>query len=211
MLENIKNILNKDVILPLSNSANPDSSFVILQEDGEFSEIKELTVKEIPDDSIAFTLDFSNKKKAKDKGVVFSQLSPYFDKANADGINKSCDLIIISRKEDKFCVLIFDQKSKKPDIDESFLQLENSRIFILYMINLIATIYGVTVKEEDLDFHRVIGTTRAIKTSSNASKLDPEQLRRQELKRLGMKEISIRRTASPEKGWLDFRGIIATC
>lgn len=211
MLENIKNILNKDVILPLSNSANPDSSFVILQEDGEFSEIKELTVKEIPDDSIAFTLDFSNKKKAKDKGVVFSQLSPYFDKANADGINKSCDLIIISRKEDKFCVLIFDQKSKKPDIDESFLQLENSRIFILYMINLIATIYGVTVKEEDLDFHRVIGTTRAIKASSNASKLDPEQLRRQELKRLGMKEISIRRTASPEKGWLDFRGIIATC
>ncbi|EPY2703934.1 TPA: hypothetical protein SJ428_004316 [Yersinia enterocolitica] len=211
MLENIKNILNKDVILPLSNSANPDSSFVILQEDGEFSEIKELTVKEIPDDSIAFTLDFSNKKKAKDKGGVFSQLSPYFDKANADGINKSCDLIIISRKEDKFCVLIFDQKSKKPDIDESFLQLENSRIFILYMINLIATIYGVTVKEEDLDFHRVIGTTRAIKASSNASKLDPEQLRRQELKRLGMKEISIRRTASPEKGWLDFRGIIATC
>lgn len=211
MLENIKNILNKDVILPLSNSANPDSSFVILQEDGEFSEIKELTVKEIPDDSIAFTLDFSNKKKAKDKGAVFSQLSPYFDKANADGINKSCDLIIISRKEDKFCVLIFDQKSKKPDIDESFLQLENSRIFILYMINLIATIYGVTVKEEDLDFHRVIGTTRAIKTSSNASRLDPEQLRRQELKRLGMKEISIRRTASPEKGWLDFRGIIATC
>jgi hypothetical protein len=211
MLENITNILNKDVILPLSNSANPDSSFVILQEDGEFSEIKELTVKEIPDDSIAFTLDFSNKKKAKGKGAVFSQLSPYFDKANADGINKSCDLIIISRKEEKFCVLIFDQKSKKPDIDESFLQLENSRIFILYMINLIATIYGVTVKEEHIAFHRVIGTTRAIKASSNASKLDPEQLRRQELKKLGMKEISIRRTASPEKGWLDFRGIIATC
>lgn len=211
MLENIQNILNKDVILPLSNSANPDSSFVILQEDGEFSEIKELTVKEIPDDSIAFTLDFSNKKKAKGKGAVFSQLSPYFDKANPDGINKSCDLIIITRKKDKFCILIFDQKSKKPDIGESFLQLENSRIFILYMINIIAAIYGVTVKEESLDFHRVIGTTRSIKASSNASKLDPEQLRRQELKKLGMKEISIRRTASPEKGWLDFRGIITSC
>lgn len=211
MLENIKSILNKDVILPLSNSARPDSSSVIIQEEGELSEIKELTVKQIPDDSIAFTLDFSSKKTAKGKGAVFSQLSPYFDKANADGINKSCDLIIISRKNDKFCVLIFDQKSKRPNISESFLQLENSRIFILYMINIIAFIYGVTVKEQDIDFHRVIGTTRVIKASSNASKLDPEQLRRQELRQLGMKEIAIKRTESLDKGWVDFRGIISSC
>ncbi|MEI7381632.1 hypothetical protein [Pectobacterium versatile] len=211
MLENIIEILNKDVILPLSNSATPDSSFVIVQEEGVYSEIKELTIKKIPDDSIAFTLDFSSKKSKKDKGAVFSQLSPYFDKANADGINKSCDLIIITRKNDKFIVLIFDQKSKKPDIDESFLQLENSRIFILYIINIISTIYKVVIKEENINFHRVIGTTRVTKTSLNAAKLDPEQLRRQDLRKLGMKEISIKRTESPEKGWLDFRGIITTC
>ncbi|MFS2304629.1 hypothetical protein WBW39_21370, partial [Pectobacterium versatile] len=62
-----------------------------------------------------------------------------------------------------------------------------------------------------INFHRVIGTTRVTKTSLNAAKLDPEQLRRQDLRKLGMKEISIKRTESPEKGWLDFRGIITTC
>lgn len=211
MIESIKDILNKDIILNLSRSAIKDSSSIILQEEGEYSEIKELTVKEIPDDSIAFTLDFASKKSTKGNNANFSQLSPYFDKSNPDGLNKTCDLIIITRKDDSFSVLIFDQKSKKPDIQDSFLQLENSRLFILYIIKVITTLYKVDVKEENIHYHRVIGTTRVIKNSVNASNLDPEQLRRKELKELGMKEITIKRTAYPEKGWLDYRGIMTTC
>lgn len=211
MIENIKNILNKDIILNLSHSAIKDSASIVLQEEGEYSEIKELTVKEIPDDSIAFTLDFASKKSAKGNNANFSQLSPYFDKSNPDGLNKSCDLIIITRRNDSFSVLIFDQKSKKPDIQDSFLQLENSRLFILYIIKVISTLYKVEVKEENIEFHRVIGTTRVIKNSVNASNSELEKLRRKELKDLGMKEIAIKRTPYPEKGWLNFRGIMTTC
>ncbi|MBR9955760.1 hypothetical protein KEM66_00590, partial [Cronobacter sakazakii] len=112
MLENISSVLNKDVLIQLSSSQVPNSSFVVVHEEGELSEIKELTIKEIPDDSIAFTLDFSSKKDAKGNSASFSQLSPYFDKGNGDGVNKSCDLVIITRNKNKFTILIFDQKSK---------------------------------------------------------------------------------------------------
>ncbi|PAU40478.1 hypothetical protein CKF46_37050, partial [Klebsiella pneumoniae] len=73
--------------------------------------------------------------------------SPYFDKSNGDGVNKSCDLVLITRDGDKFTVLIFDQKSKKPDIESSFLQLENSRVFVSYVINIISLIYKDNIDE----------------------------------------------------------------
>lgn len=208
MLENITNILNKDVLFDISSAPTPDSSSLIIKEDGEYSEIKELTIKEIPDDSIAFTLDFSSKKSAKDGGALFSQLSPYFDKSNGDGINKSCDLVLITRNNDRFTILIFDQKSKKPDLESSFLQLENSRIFIYYIINVISLVYGVRVNEGNLSFKRAIGTTRVVKTGVNAANHEQEKIRRERLRQLGMNEVSIKRTASLEKGWLDYRGIV---
>ena len=209
MLEMIVDILNKDVLFDVSATTTPDSSVLVVREDGEFSEIKELTIKEIPDDSIAFTLDFSSKKNAKENGALFSQLSPYFDKSNGDGINKSCDLVLITRVGDKFTVLIFDQKSKKPDIDSSFLQLENSRIFISYMINIISLVYKDNIDEGKIVFKRVIGTTRVVKTGVNAANHEQERLRREKLRNLGMNEVSIKRTASIEKGWLDYRGIVS--
>lgn len=54
----------------LSATPSPDSSVLVVREDGELSEIKELTIKEIPDDSIAFTLDFSSKKNSKENGAL---------------------------------------------------------------------------------------------------------------------------------------------
>ena len=208
MLEHIVEVLNKDVLFSLSATTLPNASSITIKEDGELSEIKELTIKEIPDDSIAFTLDFSNKKNAKENGALFSQLSPYFDKGNGDGINKSCDLVLITRSNNKFTILIFDQKSKKPDLDSSFLQLENSRVFISYMINVISLVYNVSVSEEQLCFKRAIGTTRVVKTGVNIANQEQERLRREKLRSLGMNEISIKRTASIEKGWLDYRGIV---
>ncbi|EHT7726322.1 TPA: hypothetical protein ACIX09_004499 [Escherichia coli] len=208
MLEQFFDILNKDVLFDLSKTRTPDSSKLIIHEDGELSEIKELEIKEIPDDSIAFTLDFSSKRNVKKNDVLFSQLSPYFDKGNGYGVNKSCDLVLISRNGDKFTILIFDQKSKKPDIDSSFIQLENSRLFISYMVDIISLFYDVNVNKEDITFKRVIGTTRVVKTGVNAATSQQEILRRKKLRELGMKEVSIKRTASPEKGWLDYRGIV---
>jgi len=209
MLERIVDVLNKDVFFDLSAAPTPDSSTLVIREDGELSEIKELTIKEIPDDSIAFTLDFSSKKNRHENGSIFSQLSPYFDKSNGDGINKSCDLVLITRKDERFVVLIFDQKSKKPDINLSFLQLENSRVFILYMINVISLVYKVNVNESMLIFKRAIGTTRVIKTGVNVSNHEQERERREMLRSIGMNEVSIKRTAHLDKGWLDYRGIVA--
>lgn len=209
MLERFVDVLNKDVLFDLSATPSPDSSVLVVREDGELSEIKELTIKEIPDDSIAFTLDFSSKKNSKENGALFSQLSPYFDKSNGDGVNKSCDLVLITRDGDKFTVLIFDQKSKKPDIESSFLQLENSRVFVSYVINIISLIYKDNIDEGKIVFKRVIGTTRVVKTGVNAANHEQERSRREKLRALGMNEVSIKRTASIEKGWLDYRGIVS--
>lgn len=208
MLERFVEILNKDVLFKMSATATPDSSVLVICEDGNFSEIKELTIEKIPDDSIAFTLDFSNKKNAKGNGTLFSQLSPYFDKGNGDGVNKSCDLVLMTRNSNKFTILMFDQKSKKPDIDASFLQLENSRLFISYMIDIVSLIYKVDINEGDLVFKRVIGTTRVVKTGVNVANNQQEILRREKLRTFGMKEVSIKRTASVEKGRLDYRGLV---
>jgi len=208
MLESIASILNKDVMIQLSASQTPNSSFLVVHEEGELSEIKELTIKEIPDDSIAFTLDFSSKKNLKGNSASFSQLSPYLDKGNGDGVNKSCDLVLITRSGGKFTVLMFDQKSKKPDLDLSFLQIENSRVFILYIINVVSLIYGVKISEDDLIFKRAIGTTRVVKTGVNAANYEQEKIRREKLRQLGMNEVAIKRTSAQEKGWLDYRGIV---
>ncbi|SXF90119.1 hypothetical protein [Klebsiella variicola] len=200
MLERFIDVLNKDVLFDLSATPSPDSSVLVVREDGELSEIN---------DSIAFTLDFSSKKNSKENGALFSQLSPYFDKSNGDGVNKSCDLVLITRDGDKFTVLIFDQKSKKPDIESSFLQLENSRVFVSYVINIISLIYKDNIDEGKIVFKRVIGTTRVVKTGVNAANHEQERSRREKLRALGMNEVSIKRTASIEKGWLDYRGIVS--
>lgn len=123
-------------------------------------------------------------------------------------MNKSCDLVLMTRNSNKFTILMFDQKSKKTDIDASFLQLENSRLFISYMIDIVSLIYKVDINEGDLVFKRVIGTTRVVKTGVNVANNQQEILRREKLRTFGMKEVSIKRTASVEKGRLDYRGLV---
>lgn len=209
MLSKIRKIINKDVLFQVSKSQTTDSSSLVIKEDGELSEIKELTIKEIPDESIAFTLDFSDKVTNKDSGALFSQLSPYFDKSNGDGINKSCDLVLITKSNDKFTILIFDQKSKKPHFESSLLQLENSKLFISYMIDIISLLYDLHINQEDLIFKRAIGTTRVAKTCVNVANQSPEQLRRKKFRDHGINEVLIKRTASTEKGWIDYRGIVS--
>ncbi|POE38582.1 hypothetical protein [Pectobacterium odoriferum] len=209
MLEFLPNVLSRKIIFTLSKAETEDSSSIIIREDGVSSEIKELTIKEIPDNSVAFTLDFSEKKSSDTEKSYFSQLSPYFDKGNGCGINKSCDLVIITQSNEKFIILIFDQKSRSPDLDLANIQLENSKIFITYIISLIRFFYNEDIREENLVFKKAIGTTRPVKRGTNTSSNQNEIERRNKLRQLGLNEITIKRTVSPEKGWLDYRGIVS--
>jgi len=206
VIESLRKVMSQKVLIALNPSQSNGVSSVIVYEDGELSDIKELTIKEVPDDSLAFTLDFSSKKNDLRDKSHYGQLSPYLDKSNGDGINKSCDLIIVTRKNDDFTVLLFDQKSSKPDIERCHLQLENSRVFFQYLLNLISLVYEEKIASDQVAFRKVIGTTRTVKGFVNAG-ADPERARRDELKKLGIKEISIKKLPSPDKGWLDWRGM----
>lgn len=210
MLQSFTCILNKDVLVELNQSQVAGESLLTIRENGELSEIKELTIKGVPSNSIAFTLDFSTKGKSRSNGGDFSQLSSYFDKSNGDGLNKSCDLVIISEDNNKYNILVFDLKSKDPDIEKANLQLENSKVFIMYMIEVIRLIYGKTVPESDICFRKAIATTRVIKKTINPSYCNVrENDRRSKLKLYGMNEISVKKTEKIDKGWLNYRGIIA--
>jgi len=198
--------MSQKVIIPLNPSQTNGVSSVVIHEEGELSAIRELIIKEVPDDSIAFTLDFSSKQGNERDKAYYGQLSPYLDKTNGDGINKSCDLIIVTRNQDKFTVLIFDQKSAKPDIGRCHLQLENSRVFFQYLVSLISLVYQENIDSTKVSFRKAIGTTRIVKRLVNVAD-DPEMARRNDLKRLGIKEVSIKKMPSPDKGWLDWRGM----
>lgn len=153
MLNKLTDIINPLVMIQIQTNEN--NSSLIFKEESPNSKISELTITGIPDDSIAFTLDYSNGNSNRD----FIKLSPYINPKNDIGVNASCDLVILTEdkeKNGKINAVVIDLKSDK-NVTES-IQINNSILFINYLLELLKYHYNLNVKS---DYYK-----RIIKTST---------------------------------------------
>ncbi|WP_339067144.1 hypothetical protein [Teredinibacter turnerae] len=159
MLTAIKEIINPDVVIDRDKATKE----LMLKEDGPDSKISKLYITNIPDNAFAFTLD--HQPGGKDNRW-FQQLSPYVDKGNDKGVNKGCDLIVLWQEANAHIALIFDLKSDKPKVKATQKQLDNSELYLKYVLSMIATHYGIAT--EGLVIKKAIATTdnRAIRKSA---------------------------------------------
>ncbi len=149
MLDSLKEIINPEVILSISM----DDHSLLVKEDGFGSKIKKLKILSVPADSLAFTLDFkSNVNK-----FCFKQLSCYVNPKNGCGVNKGCDLVLISVKEGKCIIYIIDLKSGRIKKKQSELQLLNSKLYVQYLFSMLHAFYGKAFK--NIIFKHVIVTS----------------------------------------------------
>lgn len=87
-LTSFKNLLNPEIILDCITD-NTRYNKLIFKERSDGSLIRKLSIDHIPKNSIAFTLDFCEGRKK------FPQLSQYLNPEREDGLNKSCDIVIM--------------------------------------------------------------------------------------------------------------------
>jgi len=165
MVSNLDKIINTKVIIPVTKTVN--SSFINLKEDDIASKIKELRISDIPDGSIAFTLDF-NEEPAKEggDGRAFKKLSPYLSPDNKDGINKSCDLVIVTplvkANDKKLNVIVLDLKSDRVG-SRGEIQIENSILFIKYLLSILE--YHYKEQYNNITFFKRLVTTSPVKNA----------------------------------------------
>ena len=156
MLAAIKEIINPDVVIERDTAKKE----LMLREDGADSKISKLYITNIPDNAFAFTLD--HQPGGKDNRW-FQQLSPYVDKSNDKGVNKGCDLIVIWQEANVHTALVFDLKSDKPKVEATQKQLDNSELYLKYLLSMITAHYGIAT--DGLVIKKAIVTTdhRAIR------------------------------------------------
>lgn len=158
MLLEMRKIINPNVVI------NHDSAKkqLKIKEEGADSKIVELYIKHIPDNVLAFTLDYQPKKDKQ----KFKQLSLYVNSTNDVGINKGCDLIILWQMAEQKRALVFDLKSDKPKPQDTQKQLDNSELFLKYLLSMVAVHYKVDI--DGIEIYKAIVTTsvRGIKKSA---------------------------------------------
>lgn len=152
MLAPIRDIINPDVVINYDTSRNR----LKLKEEGADSKVKELFIDHMPVSALAFTLDHQPKGKARQ---YFKQLSLYVSSTNGTGVNKGCDLIILWQEADKKKALVFDLKSDKPNLQATQKQLDNSELFLKYLLGMASIHYGANV--EDIEINKAIVITNA--------------------------------------------------
>ncbi|MCL1622923.1 hypothetical protein M2R47_01455 [Moraxella sp. Tifton1] len=134
-LASFKSLLNPDIILDFVTD-NPRCNKLILKEDSDGSLINRLNIDHIPKNSIAFTLDFCEGKKR------FPQLSQYLNPEREDGLNKSCDIVIMVCNSTDIDVYFFDLKSEKIKPKDCSRQLKNSELFVVdYLLQSLMKYY----------------------------------------------------------------------
>ncbi|MGK4478631.1 hypothetical protein ACSMDC_09625 [Yersinia enterocolitica] len=161
----IKKIIDSRVTIDVTPKEN--GCEIILEENDKNSAIKKLKITGVPDNSIAFTLDFNDTNQKKGMpSRLFKQLSSYISSSNGDGVNKSCDLVIITpeKKDDgfNFKIIVLDLKSEKAN-SRGETQIENSIIFIEYLLSLAK--YHYSEKHLDIFYFKRLITTAAVKNA----------------------------------------------
>ncbi|HBT3542865.1 TPA: hypothetical protein MBH72_005533, partial [Klebsiella pneumoniae] len=109
MISTIKKIIDDRVKIEIIKTVNDFE--LILKEDSSESDISELKIINIPEDSFAFTLDYTSQTGALKNVRLFKKLSCYVSSENKDGINKSCDLVIVTKRNNVINVIVMDLKS----------------------------------------------------------------------------------------------------
>ena len=158
MLQAFQEIIFPAAIINFSTDIN---GVLILKENAPESKIKKLSIQGVPEQSFAFTLD--HKSKQDDRW--FKQLSCYVNPSNEMGVNKSCDLVVVSFKDNQWQILIFDLKSDKPNITETEMQLFNSELYVRYIVSMIKHHYKIDIDSLNIRYQRTIVTTKIAKGS----------------------------------------------
>lgn len=161
MLDKLKEIINLDVRLDIET----DNGYVRIKETASDSALSCLRVNGLPQSSVAFTLDFETKSKNK---LCFKQLSCYLN-PSSKYINKGCDCVIIFIYSNKLYISILDIKSKKPNIKDTKTQLNNSEIFVKYIIELIKIHYP-NENTYEIIYQKSFITTKVRKSSVTPGK-----------------------------------------
>lgn len=160
MLTAIKEIINPDAIIE-SDMAKKE---LLLKEDGVDSKIKKLYITHMPENAFAFTLDY---QPGGSENRWFKQLSPYVNVSNDRGVNKGCDLIILWQEGDQPYALVFDLKSDRPRPEATQKQLNNSELFLNYLLTMVNLHYGVAT--DKVKIQKAIGTTDNRAVPKNAT------------------------------------------
>lgn len=151
MLAAMKEIINPDVVLNYDTAKKQ----LKLKEDGADSKVAELYIEHIPENALAFTLDYQPKRDKQ----KYKQLSLYVNSTNNMGVNKGCDLIIVWQEAEQKRALVFDLKSDRLKPQDNQKQLDNSELFLKYLLSMTALHYGINV--EGLEIDKAIVTTNA--------------------------------------------------
>ncbi|TWV83910.1 hypothetical protein [Moraxella sp. VT-16-12] len=123
-LNSFQSLLNPEIILNCVTENNKYNK-LIFRENSDGSSIKKLNIDHIPKNSIVFTLDLCVGKNR------FPQLSQYLNSQRKDGLNKSCDIVIMVCNNEDIDVYFFDLKSEKIKSKDCSKQLKNSELFVL--------------------------------------------------------------------------------
>lgn len=160
MFDELNELVNPDVVIGIADNEKE----LIVKEPAVDSKIKKLHISGLSEQSFAFTLDH---QPGSSSNRCFKQLSPYINISNGKGVNKGCDLVLVTQSPDGFwTILLFDIKSDKPKISETEKQLKNSELFLRYIINMLTEYYGID--SGNIKYKKAIVTTdqRTIRKSS---------------------------------------------
>ncbi|MGL4734842.1 MAG: hypothetical protein ACRCWB_07085 [Enterovibrio sp.] len=156
MLAAIRETINPNVVIE-SDIAKKE---LLLKEDGADSKIKKLYITNMPESALAFTLDHQPGGSAN---RWFKQLSPYVNVGNDRGVNKGCDLIILWLEDEQLKALVFDLKSDRPKPEATQKQLNNSELFLKYILAMVNLHYGVATDTVQIKKAIVTTDSRAVR------------------------------------------------
>lgn len=151
MLAAMKEIINPDVVIPYDT----ENKRLKLKEDGADSKVAELYIEHIPVNALAFTLDYQPKREKQ----KYKQLSLYVNSTNGVGVNQGCDLIILWQDTEQKRALVFELKSDRLKPKDIQKQLDNSELFLKYLLSMAKIHYGIDANGIEID--KAIVTTNA--------------------------------------------------
>lgn len=188
MLAAIKDIINPDVVINQDMAKNK----ILLKESGVDSKLSNLYITNLPDNAFAFTLD--HQPGGKDNRI-FQQLSPYINICNKKGVNKGCDLILLWQEDNVYTALIFDLKSDKPKVEATQKQLDNSELFLKYVLSMLSMHY-------DIPTDSVVIKKAIVTTDNRAARKGPTYRPNSEPSRIGNYHIETVAPKAYKEGYI---------
>lgn len=180
MIESLKDVISPDVILC------PQCKQITLTEqiksNNNKNEIVKLTITDIPDNVLFFTLDYKPDNKnnqnveSKKLQYYYQQLSLYLNKQNTHGINTKCDLVFVFSRNNTYYIFLCEMKSFRIKKEEIKTQLTSSKLFIEYILSLVKEFYNK--QEENLKFINLVIAPNSFSMKPSSTDPDKDQDKR---------------------------------